>query len=169
MPDADKTAAIVALAQHGVNIKEFADTLVDRNVLEKYGLAKAPNRTDNADETGVSLDPQKKKIVTFKSMSGAASSVRPGSRDHITVLECSSAVSNTIPTLMIFSKNFPSSAYKLDGPPNAPYASTASGFIEGLVFLIWLKSGFNRFSSQERPVLLLALHTYHNRSPPICC
>ncbi|CAH1248643.1 Hypp8338 [Branchiostoma lanceolatum] len=30
LPDADKTAAIVALAQHGVNIKEYADTLVDR-------------------------------------------------------------------------------------------------------------------------------------------
>ncbi|XP_066263271.1 uncharacterized protein [Branchiostoma lanceolatum] len=29
LPDADKTAAIVALAQHGVNIKEYADTLVD--------------------------------------------------------------------------------------------------------------------------------------------
>ncbi|XP_035677715.1 uncharacterized protein LOC118416650 isoform X2 [Branchiostoma floridae] len=34
MPDADKTAAIVALAHHGVNIKEFADTLVDSEAEE---------------------------------------------------------------------------------------------------------------------------------------
>ncbi|XP_078613788.1 uncharacterized protein LOC144883279 [Branchiostoma floridae x Branchiostoma japonicum] len=34
MPDADKTAAIVALAQHGVNIKEYADTLVDSEAEE---------------------------------------------------------------------------------------------------------------------------------------
>ncbi|XP_019627742.1 PREDICTED: uncharacterized protein LOC109472413 [Branchiostoma belcheri] len=29
LPDADKTAAVVALAQHGVNIKEYSETLVD--------------------------------------------------------------------------------------------------------------------------------------------
>eukprot|EP00058_Branchiostoma_floridae_P018305 XP_002603794.1 hypothetical protein BRAFLDRAFT_86625 [Branchiostoma floridae] len=131
-------------------------------VMEKYGLTNAPHRIYNADETGFSLDPQKKKIVTFKSLSGAAPSVRPGSRDHITVLECASADGNAIPPLIIFSKNFPSSAYKLDGPPNALYASTSSGFIEAPVFLNWLKSGFHRFASQERPVLLLAdQHSTH--------
>ncbi|CAH1259260.1 TIGD2 [Branchiostoma lanceolatum] len=133
-----------------------------QDILDKYGLTNAPHRIYNADETGFTLDPQRKKIVTFKSMSGASSSVRAGTRDHISIMECTAADGSAIPPLMIFSKCFPSSAYRLDGPPNALYATTPAGYIEGPVFLSWLKSCFHRFATQERPVLLLAdQHSTH--------
>ncbi|KAI8487895.1 hypothetical protein Bbelb_343430 [Branchiostoma belcheri] len=79
--------------------------------LTENGLQKAPHRIYNCDETGFTSDPQKKKIITFKSLGGYASSVRPGSRDHITAMECASADGNAIPPLPIFSKSFPSTAY----------------------------------------------------------
>ncbi|XP_066298848.1 uncharacterized protein [Branchiostoma lanceolatum] len=130
--------------------------------MRKNGLDKQPHRIYNADETGFELDPQKKKIVTFTKMNAPATSVRKGTRDHITSMECVAADGSTIPPLIIFSKSYPSTAYNLEGPDNALYATTPSGFIESDVFLQWLEKCFVRFCSPERPVmLLLDQHSTH--------
>ncbi|XP_066285258.1 uncharacterized protein [Branchiostoma lanceolatum] len=123
--------------------------------LKANGLENKPHRIYNADETGFTLDPQKKKIVTCKSLNGYCSSVRPGGREHITVMECASADGTAIPPLTIFPKNFPSSSYKLDGPINGLYATSESGYIDKEIYLHWLKKCFHKYASQERPVLLI--------------
>ncbi|KAI8480152.1 hypothetical protein Bbelb_421360 [Branchiostoma belcheri] len=111
---------------------------------------------------GFDLDPQKKSVVTFCKMVAPAVSVRKGTRDHISSMECVSADGSALPPLVIFSKSYPSSAYRLEGPTNALYSTTPSGFIEGEVFVEWLKKCFCRFASQERPVLLqMDQHTAH--------
>ncbi|KAI8514447.1 hypothetical protein Bbelb_070380 [Branchiostoma belcheri] len=126
-----------------------------QDLLKTHGLEKAPHRVYNADETGFTLDPQRKKIVTFHSVLGTSSSVRPGTRDHVSVMECASADGTAIPPLIIFSKNFPSSPYKLEGPENALYASTPSGYMDSNVYVEWLQKCFHRYASTERPIVLL--------------
>ncbi|KAI8495274.1 hypothetical protein Bbelb_272600 [Branchiostoma belcheri] len=133
--------------------KATVDNFFD--LLKTRGLEKAPHRVYNADETGFTLDPQRKKIVTFHSVLGTSSFVRPGTRDHISVLECASADGTAIPPLIIFSKNFPSSSYKLQGPQNAMYASTPSGYMDSNVYVEWLQKCFHRYASANRPVVLL--------------
>ncbi|KAI8484841.1 hypothetical protein Bbelb_374380 [Branchiostoma belcheri] len=77
-------------------------------------------------------------------------------------MECVAAEGLVLPPLVTFSKSYPSSAYRLEGPDNALYSTTPSGFIEVKVFVEWLKKCFCRFASPERPVLLLMdQHTAH--------
>ncbi|XP_078659034.1 uncharacterized protein LOC144904194 [Branchiostoma floridae x Branchiostoma belcheri] len=134
-------------------VKQFFTLL--KSTLSDNGLSDQPHRVYNVDETGFDLDPQKKSVVTFSKMGAPAVSVRKGTRDHISTMECVSADGSVLPPLVIFSKSYPSSAYRLEGPDNAVYSTTPSGFIEAEVFVEWLKKCFCRFSSPERPVLLL--------------
>ncbi|XP_078589556.1 uncharacterized protein LOC144869927 [Branchiostoma floridae x Branchiostoma japonicum] len=134
-------------------VKDFFTLLSE--TMAKNGLDGQPHRVYNADETGFELDPQRKKVVSFAKMNAPATSVRKGTRDHITSMECVAANGTALPPMIIFSKSYPSTAYSLDGPDNAVYATTPSGFIEADIFLSWLDKCFNRFSSPERPVLLL--------------
>ncbi|XP_019632906.1 PREDICTED: jerky protein homolog-like [Branchiostoma belcheri] len=134
-------------------VKQFFTLL--KSTLSDNGLSDQPHRVYNVDETGFDLDPQKKSVETFSKMGAPAVSVRKGTREHISSMECVSADGSALPPLVIFSKSYPSSAYKLEGPTNALYSTTQSGFIEGEVFVEWMKKCFCRFASQERPVLLL--------------
>ncbi|KAI8495264.1 hypothetical protein Bbelb_272500 [Branchiostoma belcheri] len=80
----------------------------------------------------------------------------------MSTMECVAAEGLVLPPLVTFSKSYPSSAYRLEGPDNALYSTTPSGFIEVKVFVEWLKKCFCRFASPERPVLLLMdQHTAH--------
>ncbi|XP_019636330.1 PREDICTED: tigger transposable element-derived protein 6-like [Branchiostoma belcheri] len=149
-------------------VKEFFELY--RTRISDNGLTGQAHRVYNVDETGFDLDPQKKNVVTFKKMGAPAASVRKGTRDHISTMECVSADGGVIPPLIIFSKAYPSSAYRLEGPDNAVYATTSSGFIEGDIFVQWLERCFCRFSSQEKPVLLLMdQHSAHVTPKAIDC
>ncbi|KAI8484467.1 hypothetical protein Bbelb_377380 [Branchiostoma belcheri] len=91
--------------------------------MAKNGLNKQPHTSFNADETGFDLDQQKKKVVTFAHMKAPAVSVRMGTREHISCLECVAADGSAI-SYSIFAKLVPSTAYSSEGPDNALYATT---------------------------------------------
>ncbi|KAL2097892.1 hypothetical protein ACEWY4_007099 [Coilia grayii] len=66
---------------------------------------------------------------------------------------CASAAGEVIPPFVIFEKCLPSTAYSLEGPPNALYGVSDTGYMDSDLFLKWLEH-FVRYARQERPLLL---------------
>ena len=56
--------------------------------------------------------------------------------------------------MIIFSKCFPGGSYRFDGPDDALYAKSDSGWIVSELFLSWMKKVFLKHCRSQRPVLL---------------
>ena len=59
--------------------------------------------------------------------------------EHITLLCSASAAGIALPPMIIFMKSFPGSAYKFYGPDNTLYDKSESGWIDGELFMRWMK------------------------------
>ena len=57
--------------------------------------------------------------------------------------------------MKIYSKSFPGGQYRFEGPDDALYARSPSGWIDSELFLSWLKKIFLKYVVLDRPVLLL--------------
>ncbi len=78
-----------------------------------------------------------------------------GTSEHITLLCCASAAGIPHPPMIIYSKSFPGGQYRFEGPEDALYARSESGWIDTDLFLAWLRKIFLQYVVAERPVLLL--------------
>ena len=56
--------------------------------------------------------------------------------------------------MIIYSKSFPGGTYKFDGPDDAVYAKSSSGWVDSELFLQWMKKVFVKHCGMQRPVLL---------------
>ena len=77
-----------------------------------------------------------------------------GTSEHITLLCGASAAGVALPPMIIFSKSFPGGSYKFDGPDDAVYAKSESGWIDSELFLAWMKKVFLKYCGSQCPVLL---------------
>ena len=133
-------------------VKEYFDllnkTLVDNNLMN------SPRQIYNCDETFMPLDSTREKAVTTKGAKNVYCQ-ELGSSEHITVLCCASAAGIPHPPMIIYKKSFPGGAYRFDGPDDALYARSESGWIDSELFLVWLRRLFLKHVVQQRPVLLI--------------
>ena len=56
--------------------------------------------------------------------------------------------------IIIFPKGFPGGAYTFEGPDDAVYAKSDSGWVDSNLFLSWMKKSFLKFAVPERPLIL---------------
>ena len=133
-------------------VNEYYDLLY--TVLDDNGLLNSPRQFFNCDETFVPLDYSREKVVTTKGVKNVYRQSQ-GTSDHITMLCCASAAGLPLPPLIIYSKSFPGGQYRFDGPDDALYAKSESGWIDTELFITWFKKIFLKFSVAQRPLLLL--------------
>ena len=119
-------------------VKEYFDTL--KPILEKNNLMNSPQQLYNCNETFFPLDFTREKAVTLKKMFVYVQA--QGTTDHITVLCAASAAGLTLPPFIIYPKSFPGGSYQFDGPDDALYGRSESGWIDSELFLAWLKKFF---------------------------
>ena len=133
-------------------VNEYYDLL--HTVLTDNNILNNARQILNCDETFVPLDYSREKVVTTK---GAKNVYRQyqGTSEHITMLCCASAAGFPLPPLIIFSKCFPGGQYRFDGPDDALYAKSESGWIDTELFITWFKKIFLKFAVPQRPLLLL--------------
>ena len=55
-----------------------------------------------------------------------------------------------MPPMIIYAKSFPGGQYRFDGPEDALYAKSDSGWIDSELFLAWLNKIFVKFCVPER-------------------
>ena len=75
-----------------------------------------------------------------------------GTSEHITLLCCASAAGKPHPPIIIYAKSFPGGQFRFEGPDDAMYARSESGWIDSELFVVWL---FHKYAVSQRPILLL--------------
>ncbi|KAJ8369676.1 hypothetical protein SKAU_G00097040 [Synaphobranchus kaupii] len=108
----------------------------------------------NCDETGFGDKPRSREKVLCQTGRKHIYQQQQTTRQHITVHCCVSAAGESIPPFIIFPGCLPSTAYRLDGPPNALYGIQQKGYMDGELFLKWLHH-FIRYAPEERPIILI--------------
>lgn len=99
---------------------------------------------------------QSSQHVVVPSKSKYAHILALGSSEHITMVGCISAGGTAIRPLIVFSGGLPClRALEKDGPSNATYAATKSGFVDQGLYLDWFEKDFLRYAPAERPLVLL--------------
>ena len=113
-----------------------------------------PRQILNCDETFLPLDCNREKAIAQK---GAKNTYCQsyGTSEHITLLCCASTAGIPHPPMIIYSKSFPGGQYRFEGPEDALYARSESGWIDTELFLAWMKKIFLKYAVPERPLLLL--------------
>ncbi|KAI8509477.1 hypothetical protein Bbelb_133250 [Branchiostoma belcheri] len=100
-----------------------------------YGTAEKLNERPyliyNADETGMTVDAKKPRVIV-STTSKRVPSISLGGRDHITVTACVSASGTVIPPMIIFSKSRPSGNFSEGGPPVLTTAMKENNLLYGL-------------------------------------
>ena len=122
--------------------------------LKVNNLLNTPRRLYNCDETFLPFDYTREKAVTARGTKVVYNQTQ-GTTEHFSLLCCASAAGIPHPPMIIYSKFFPGGPYRFDGPDDALYAKSESGWIDSKLFLTWLKKNFLKFSVPQRPVLLL--------------
>ena len=121
-----------------------------KSTLEENCLMNSPRQLFNCDETYLPLNIACEKVISRKNVYAQAR----GTSEHITLLCCASAAGIALPPMIFFSKCFPGGSYRFDGPDDALYAKSDSGWIDSELFLSWMKKVFLKHCGSQRPVLL---------------
>lgn len=132
-------------------IDSYFETL--RCIFEENALVNAPICLFNCDETFLPLNLSCGKVIAWKNTKHVYARSR-GTSEHITLLCGASAAGVALPPMIISSKSFPRGAYKFDGPDDAVYAKSESGWIDSELFMVWMKKVFLQYCGSQRPVLL---------------
>ncbi|CAM4512565.1 unnamed protein product [Leuciscus chuanchicus] len=109
------------------------------NILEPMFAGKSwhdrPHLVFNCDETGFG-DKQTSRKEKVYAQRGQKHVIRQTvvTREHISVHCCASAAGVSIPPMIIYAQCLPSNSYALDGPPNALYAISEKGYMDGPLF-----------------------------------
>ncbi len=137
----------------GEVVEEYFEVL--GKTLSDKGLHDKPHLIYNCDEAAISLNRSTVKVVVPAKNKRCHALMR-GTSSHISVLCCCNAAGGTVPPLIIFSKGLPAGRkYAEDGPANATYSTSDSGFIDRDIYADWFEKNFIRHLPVERPILLL--------------
>ena len=134
------------------NIDSFYKLL--ESTVTSLAISDAPECIFNMDETGFSKQTEIQAPVIVPT------GHRPGfthhifTNDHITSVHAISASGQSIPPMIIFSKNVPRSLLNCE-IRNWKYTSSKSGFISTQIFHDWFTEVFLKNIPSRRPVLLL--------------
>ena len=142
----------VANADHQI-IDAYFDVL--QQTLDTHALHNRPHLIINCDESAIHLSKTSRKFVVPRK-SKHAHTMTNATTQHVSVLCCVAAAGTAIPPLIAFSKGLPAGrGFHRDGPINASYSCSDSGFVNRDMCTEWFVKVFLRYAPTERPLLLL--------------
>jgi len=115
-------------------VKQYFDLLEE--TLEKNNLKHSPRQLYNCDETFLPLDFTREKAVAHKKAKNVYAQTM-GTTEHVTMLCAASAAGIPLPPMIIYAKSFPGGQYRFEGPDDALYAKSESGWIDSEIFFKW--------------------------------
>lgn len=127
-----------------------------KSTLDELELNDLPHRIWNLDETSLSMDPTKTKIVGAKGVACSRVTSGPG-KENVTILSTVNASGEKAPPLIIFKGKFVWDQWMAQGDDNFEivYAASTNGWMEGDIFYNYIKKTFIAAIGPERPVLLI--------------
>ncbi|KAL2089186.1 hypothetical protein ACEWY4_016085 [Coilia grayii] len=138
---------------HGATVARVDELFhICQALYDHHGFRGTPELIYNCDETGFGDKGSSRKRVLCSKGQRTVYAQQVTTREHVTVHCCASAAGEVIPPFVIFEKCLPSTAYSLEGPRNALYGVSDTGYMDSDLFK-WLEH-FVRYARQERPLLL---------------
>ena len=138
------------------NVETMRDDLkLLKSTLETNDLKDKPERLYNCDEAGLSLKKSSGQRVVVPKRFKHAHSISIATSEHISVHCCVNTEGESLPPMLIFSGGYPGGAYHKNGPINAAYATTDSGFMDKETYFQWFEKVFLQHCVKERPIMLL--------------
>ena len=136
-----------------------------KDLQEEYDFG--PHRIFNVDEKGVSTVPNHPpKIIALKGRKqvGGIASAEKG--ETTTLVMCGSASGFFVPPLFIFPRVRNNNDLMIDAPPGAIMDNFSTGWIQGYIFVNWLKHFISQTNtSKDNPcALILDGHSTHTKS-----
>ena len=126
--------------------------LLDK-ILTDNNLKDAQRQIYNCDETFLPLDATREKVVTLKNTKNVYAQSH-GTTEHISMLCAASAAGFPLPPMIIYPKAYPGGAYTFEGPDDALYGKSESGYVDSELFIKWMEKIFLKFAVPERPIIL---------------
>ena len=132
-------------------IDDYFDTLESIIATNDIG----PHATYNCDEASVLLNKSAQRVVVPRNSKHCHTRTQ-GTSEHISVLCCVNAAGGTVPPMVVFSKGLPTlRGFHEQGPVNASYAASDSGFVNKDIYTQWFEKTFLKHASPARPLLLI--------------
>ncbi|CAG4954999.1 unnamed protein product [Parnassius apollo] len=129
----------------------LGNTLADLNLFDR------PDLIWNLDETSLCLDPSKTKVVGAVNKPCCSATFGSG-KENITVLAAANAAGQKIAPLIVFKGQYVWKQWttdKKDYEFELTYASSSKGWMEGTIFVNYLKKALFPALGEERPVLII--------------
>lgn len=128
--------------------------------LEKNNLKHSPRQLYNCDETFLPLDFTREKAVAHKKAKNVYAQTM-GTTEHVTMLCAASAAGIPLPPMIIYAKSFPGGQYRFEGPDDALYAKSESGWIDSELFLKWTKKNLLSMQCHSDQLFYLSMAINH--------
>ncbi|KAM8835159.1 zinc finger protein 346 isoform 1-T1 [Synchiropus picturatus] len=122
-------------------------------VVNSHQIEEKPHHIFSCSEAIFQLG--RKKLILPKSVQ-LGSKLMSALNDHISVSSCFSAAGLDLPPFIVYAKSCPQgSSYKTQGPPEALYGSSDSGFVNTELFKKWFLRHFLLYAPSDRPLVLI--------------
>jgi len=102
-----------------------------------------PTHLYNLDETGLSTNPLNKRVFVAKGVRSAYMQAPTAGKTMYSVLFCASAAGEYLPPFVVYkAKGAPWDTWMRNGPKDAVYGTTESGWMEAKAFEAWFRDSF---------------------------
>ncbi|WAR11772.1 hypothetical protein MAR_025952 [Mya arenaria] len=125
------------------------------NTLDSNNISDKTERIYNCDEAALFLNKSAGQKVIVPTRMKHAHSLSVATNEHISVHCCVNSAGNAHPPMIIFTNTLSGGAYHRQGPINATYACSDSGFMDQIMYFQWFKGTFLQYALPQRPVLLI--------------
>ena len=134
-----------------------------KDVYDKYDFHNKPCHIFNCDESGFQCDCGKMKIVCRRSCKNPKKLGGSNEKVMYTVLSCCNSIGEFLPNNIIFKGKRLMSNWCINGPKNATYDMSDSGWMEGAQFSRWFKLVFLEHTKklEGHKLLFLDGHASH--------
>ena len=133
-------------------LNQYFDLL--ESTLKENGLQDKPHLIFNCDESAVALN-KSSKYVLVPRRNKRAHFICTANSAHISILCAASASGFALPPMVVFQKGLPAGRFHKDGPINAAYSNSESGFVNREIYRGWFLKVFLQYAPPQRPLPLL--------------
>lgn len=126
-----------------------------KETIESNDLKEKPDQIYNCDEAALFFNKSAGQKVIVPTRTRHPHSLSVATSEHISVHCCVNAAGQALPPMLIYSKSLPGGSYHKQGPINASYAYSDSGFMDQALYHQWFMKTFLPHAVPRRPLLLI--------------
>lgn len=146
---------------NNAKVRELTDAVIDgffqmlTQLVNQLGITDLPERFYNLNETGLNLDPKKKKAFHHRGIKNGQYVMPSVGKTLYTVLFCGNAGGEYLPPYVIYKGKYLYDTWMMGGPAGTTYNITETGWMDDYVFENWVTQTFLPFvKNREKPIIV---------------